>query len=96
MSVRLTGSEFRVFFRDPDTNFVRSIPAAWTDQATPDPFIHLAAGRACLRLSDLHSSVQLLLALEKSLPRPQHTANIDSDGDDLPTPASWPTGSWQV
>ena len=53
-----------MFFRDPQTNQVRSLPTAWTDLASPDPFVQQAAGRAILRLADLHALQRLLADLQ--------------------------------
>lgn len=60
LAVRFTWGERRVFFIDPSTNQVRSLPLAWTDLAPPDPFVELAAGRALLRLADVQAVVRLL------------------------------------
>ena len=61
---RFTWAEFRVFFPDPRTGFVCSLPAAWTDQDPPDPFLQLAAGRLIMPLVEL----QALVALLRDLP----------------------------
>jgi hypothetical protein len=61
---RFTWSEPRVFFRDPVSGRIRSLPAAWTDLAPPDPFLRQAAGRAILRLSDLQALQRLLADLQ--------------------------------
>lgn len=42
----------RVTYLGPDGR-TRSLPAAWTDLAAVDPFVHIAAGRAPFRLADL-------------------------------------------
>ena len=60
LAQRLTWGEARVFFHDPTTGRVRSLPTAWTDLAPPDPFVLLAASRAILRLTDLQSLMCLL------------------------------------
>ena len=57
---RWTWGEERVFYRDPTTARVRSLPAAWTDRAPFDPFVHRAAGQAILHYTDLPALVQLL------------------------------------
>jgi hypothetical protein len=57
---RFSWGEPRVFFLDPHSQQVRSLPAAWTDRVPLDPFVHQAAGRAILRLTDLQALVQLL------------------------------------
>jgi hypothetical protein len=57
-----------VFFHDPATGWVRSLPTAWTDLAAPDPFVRLAAGRAILRFTDLQALARLLHDVE-DMPR---------------------------
>jgi uncharacterized protein DUF5372 len=52
VAVRSAWGEDRVFFVDEDGT-VRSVPAAWTDAAEPDPFVVVAAGRSRLRVDDL-------------------------------------------
>jgi hypothetical protein len=49
-----------VFFADPQTHQVRSLPLAWTNLALPDPFVVVAAGKAMLRFSDLQQLTQFL------------------------------------
>ena len=49
-----------MFFLDPLTQQVRSLPLAWTSLALPDPFVVVAHGKAVLRWSDLHQLVQFL------------------------------------
>jgi hypothetical protein len=71
LAQRLTWGEERVFFLDPTTARVRSLPAAWTDRADPDVFVALAAGRAILRYTDLPALVQLLRELQD---RPQEVS----------------------
>jgi hypothetical protein len=56
-----------VFFPDPLTGSVRSLPTAWTDLAPPDPFLALSAQRAILRLVDLQALVRLLQDTEDTL-----------------------------
>lgn len=60
LSQRFAWGEERVFFLDPQTQQVRSLPLAWTNLALPDPFVVVAAGKAVLRWSDLHQLAQLL------------------------------------
>jgi Family of unknown function (DUF5372) len=60
LSQRFAWGEERVFFSDPQTHQVRSLPQAWTSLALPDPFVVVAAGKAVLRLSDLQQLAQLL------------------------------------
>jgi hypothetical protein len=52
--------EERVFFSDPETHQMRSLPLAWTSLAPPDLFLVLAKGQAVLRFEDIQSLVQLL------------------------------------
>jgi hypothetical protein len=56
-----------VGFNDPLTGRVRSIPTAWTDLATVDPFVLQAKGRAILRLVDLQALVGFLETLADAL-----------------------------
>ncbi len=49
-----------MFFADPQTHQVRSLPLAWTSLALPDPFLIVAAGKAVLRFSDLQQLMQFL------------------------------------
>lgn len=60
---RAAYGEPRVFYLDPCTAQVRSLPLAWTDHAAPDPFRRVAAGRAILRLADLRALRDLVGAL---------------------------------
>jgi hypothetical protein len=60
LAQRFAWGEERVFFLDPQTQQVRSLPRAWTNLALPDPFFVVAHGRAVLRWSDLHQLVQFL------------------------------------
>ena len=60
LSQRLAWGEERIFFLDPPTQQVRSLPLAWTNLALPDPFLIVAAGNAVLRWKDLHQLAQFL------------------------------------
>jgi len=60
LAQRVAWGEPRVFFHDPLTGSLRSLPTAWTDLAPPDPFVALSAGRAILRLIDLQALVRLV------------------------------------
>ncbi len=60
LSQRFAWGEERVFFSDPQTHQVRSLPQAWTSLALPDPFLVVAAGKTVLRFSDLEQLAQLL------------------------------------
>ncbi len=55
-----TWGEHRVFFAEPGSDRVRSLPAGWTDVEGPDPFLVLSAGRACFRVEDLVALTRLL------------------------------------
>ncbi len=55
--------EERVFFTDPQTHQIRSLPLAWTSLALPDPFLLVAAGRTVLRFEDIEHLNQMLKAL---------------------------------
>jgi hypothetical protein len=70
LAQRFAWGEPRVFFADPATGQVRSLPQAWTNLAAPDPFVQLAAGRAILRLVDLQALVRRLHELVARLPAP--------------------------
>jgi len=52
--------EERVFFADPESHKVRSLPLAWTSLAPPDPFLVVAANKAVLRFEDVQQLVQFL------------------------------------
>ena len=60
LSQHLAWGEERVFFPDPQTHEVRSLPLAWTNLALPDPFLVVAEGKAVLRFSDLQQLAQFL------------------------------------
>ena len=60
LSQRFAWGEERVFFADPQTRQVRSLPLAWTNLALLDPFLVVAAGKAVLRFSDLQQLTQFL------------------------------------
>jgi len=60
LSQRVAWGEERVFFSDPHTHQVRSLPLAWTNLALPDPFLVVAAGKAVLRFSDLQQLTAFL------------------------------------
>ena len=57
--------EERVFFADPQTHQVRSLPLAWTSLALPDPFLVVAAGSTVLRFEDIGPLSQILKAHQK-------------------------------
>ena len=67
LAQRLAWGEPRVFFHDPATGRLRSLPTAWTNLALPDPFVVLAAGRAILRFTDLQTLSRLLHDVDEPL-----------------------------
>jgi hypothetical protein len=60
LSRRLAWGEERVFFPDPQTQQVRSLPLAWTNLALPDPFLVVGGGNTVLRWKDLQQLAQFL------------------------------------
>lgn len=52
VAVRQTWGEDRAFFLDDDA-VLKSLPTGWTDVATPDAFVAVAAGRCAFRVEDL-------------------------------------------
>jgi uncharacterized protein DUF5372 len=62
LAQRFAWGEERVFFPDPQTHEVRSLPLAWTSLALPDPFLVVAGGTTVLRFEDLQNLVQALKA----------------------------------
>jgi hypothetical protein len=64
---RLAWGEPRVFFHDPATGRLRSLPTAWTNLAPPDSFVVLAAGRAILRCTDVQTLSRLLHDVDETL-----------------------------
>lgn len=60
LAQRFAWGEERVFFTDPQTHEVRSLPLAWTNLAHPDPFLVVAAEPTVLRLKDLLQLGQFL------------------------------------
>ena len=64
LSVRQTWGEYRVFFYD-QAGALAALPTTWTDVAAADPFVTVAQGRACCRVSDLLR----LCALIAEMPR---------------------------
>ena len=65
LAQRFAWGEPRMFFLDPVSRHIRSLPIAWTSLAPSDPFVLLAAGRAILGLTDLQALARLLGDLEK-------------------------------
>ena len=55
--------EYRVTFSDA-SGHVRTLPAAWTSIAPPDPDVVLAAGRAAFRVRDLLALTKLIQRIE--------------------------------
>ena len=62
ITYRQNWGEDRVYFRDA-AGQLRSVPAHWTDLFPPDPFLALAAGRACFRPRELQQLAELLAGL---------------------------------
>jgi hypothetical protein len=62
LSVRDNWGENRVHYYDERGRWV-SIPTPWTSLAAEDPFVVVAAGRACLRVADL---IRLAEIIERS------------------------------
>jgi hypothetical protein len=59
VGVRQSWAEDRVFFLDAD-GVQYSLPVGWTDAASPDVFVVVAAGRSPFRLVDLLALAQLI------------------------------------
>ena len=57
-----TWGEHRAYFHKEGEHLV-SVPATWTDIIAGDPVVHLAAGRALFRATDLIELAQLLKGL---------------------------------
>ena len=55
----------RVWYEGPD-GAVATIPRAWTDLATPDPFVVVAGGRAHFRPEDLCALVELVTQIREA------------------------------
>ena len=53
----------RVMFRD-ELDYLRHMPARWTDFAEPDPFLAISDGHSAFRVVDLLALADLLSALE--------------------------------
>ena len=53
----------RVMFRD-ELDYLRHLPARWTDFAEPDPFLAISDGRSAFRVVDLLALADLLSGLE--------------------------------
>ena len=53
----------RVMFRD-ELDYLRHMPARWTDFAEPDPFLAISDGCSAFRVVDLLALADLLSALE--------------------------------
>ena len=60
LAQRFAWGEERVFFANPQTQQLRSLPLAWTRLAPPDPFLIVAAGKTVLRFSDVQQLTQFL------------------------------------
>lgn len=64
MAVRQTWGEYRVFYYN-DAGALAALPTTWTDVAESDPFVAMAAGRACCRVSDLLRLCVLVVEAER-------------------------------
>lgn len=62
---KLNWGEDRVWLRDGNGSLF-SLPAAWTDAVTPDPFTVIAAGRCPFTTDDLLAVADLLGRLRAS------------------------------
>jgi hypothetical protein len=63
LNYRHNWGEYRVtFYETPD--LVRTMPAAWTSFASPDPEVNVAAGRAAFRVKDLLALTKLIQRIE--------------------------------
>jgi hypothetical protein len=60
LSQHVAWGEERVFFPDPQTHEIRSLPLSWTNLTLPDPFHVLSEGKAVLRFRDLQQLMQFL------------------------------------
>jgi hypothetical protein len=60
LSQHMAWGEERVFFPDPQSHEVRSLPMAWTSLAIPAPFLVVGGGKTVLRFRDLQHLVQVL------------------------------------
>jgi hypothetical protein len=65
VSVGHNWGEDRVFFVDGD-GVKHSLPAGWTDTATPDVFVAVAAGRSPFRVDDLVALAHLVMQLSRA------------------------------
>jgi hypothetical protein len=57
--VRTIWGEQRAYYRD-ELGELRSMPAAWTSEGPPDPFVMLAEGRSFFHIEDLRGLVALV------------------------------------
>jgi len=64
VSCRQTWGEYRVFFYD-DAGRLATLPADWTDAASRDPYVTIAAGRSCFRPADLLRLADLIARLAR-------------------------------
>jgi hypothetical protein len=62
LSVGHNWGEDRVFFLDDD-GVHHSLPVGWTDAASPDVFVTVAAGRSLFRVEDLIALAGLVAQL---------------------------------
>jgi len=64
LSVRQTWGEYRVFYYNT-AGALAGVPATWTDVAPPDPFVAIARGRSCCRVSDLVQLCELIAKVRR-------------------------------
>ena len=60
-----------------EENCLIAIPTAWTDGAAPDPFVAIAAGRACFRTEDLIQLAELVTFCKSKMPKKRvHSTSV--------------------
>jgi len=64
VTIRHNWGEYRAYYRDERGRLV-TIPTGWTSLAAEDPFVVVAAGRACLRVADLLRLVEVIERLRE-------------------------------
>jgi hypothetical protein len=62
VTIRQNWGEELLYYRNRQGRLI-SIPARWTDRATPDPIVAISAGRSPFRLEDLLELTRLVAAL---------------------------------
>lgn len=56
---RQAWGKYHAYFHDENQR-LRIVPSEWTSMAVPDPFVSIAAGRSCFRITDLLELVQMI------------------------------------